>query len=118
MGDRLHINIPCAGSPAQGLFIDKYSFWYDTIPMEGKMPSIILKEPLEFDFFFRREGYEIVSRELNVYAYGKTWADAVRDLIESFTWLWREYGQALDNVLSRDAIALKVRLNRLIQVIA
>ena len=79
--------------------------------------TIDLKSPLEVKPEYDEESQEITFTipELNIIASGSTREEAIQQLQDDIIWLWQEYGEALEENLSLDALDLKSFLRNIVK---
>ena len=95
-------------------------FTADTADLERRLAEAerrydLLAIRLECEALLADDVFIIEYEPLSIIAYGET-EGAAKDMFQDyFAWLWGQYAEADDSVLTADAVALKRRLWRIVE---
>ncbi len=82
--------------------------------VRGEDMAIELKEPLLIEPAFENQEVVLYYSNFNIIAAGQDRDEAVQEFEQDFIWLWKEYALAEDELLSEDAITMKLELKDMV----
>ncbi len=106
------------GNPQKILNVD-YIQELDISPVKlstirGEKISIELNKPLVIEPVFENQEVVLYYDDFNIIAAGQNRDEAVQEFEQDFLWLWQEYVLADDELLSADAITMKLALQDMV----